>query len=855
MAVRPLQPLLFRHTALCMAAAGAAIGLHPGLGLAVCGLILAADSRAWRPLPLMILLACAAAGWGWTLLRVPASSALADAARVAGLGPVEITGRLAAVRGLPDRRLRLLLDEVRAVPDSARAVTPCGRVAWTWEEPDRRPLVGERATFRARLRPVAGLRNVGGPDFSLYQQRQGVTLRAWSRGSRRSPPRFSGAARLSDQWRETLRARLSAALERLHASEASSAASAAHGRGALPALLFGDRFALASADLERLNHAGLSHSLALSGQHLAVAGLAGALGAALLGRLRPALLLVVPRFKLLALASLPPAALYLWLGGAPASLIRAGLMLGIWTLLYCRNSPAAGLDTLLATLLCLIAAQPLALTDPGLLLSCGAVAGILLFAAPLTRTDFNSPPPPRDPARRMGRALRALLLCSLAVQMATLPLVLHLFGRVSPWFGLNLIWLPVLGLWVLPAAFVGLGCLAAGMNGIADLCLWAAAWPCDLLLRGLRSLEAAGWLDSLWALRPHWTAFPGYAALLAAAALQVGRRGVIPPARRLAVAGAGLLLIGPLLRVADGMDETIRLRVLDVGQAQAVLLEWPGGGRALVDGGGFASPRFDSGRDVILPVLTANRPPRLNLVALSHPDVDHLRGLLHLARHVRTERAALAAGLPPKALRGEAAVWLQRLRRRGVPVRELRAGDRLVLRRDLALEAVAPEPGAVLRRNEGLVLRLTGHGRGLVLLPGDLEAPALRRLLRRGRDIRADVLLAPHHGAAGSLTPGFYEAVRPREVLVSCGADNRYGFPAPEVRQALARLGIPLRSTAEAGELRVCWDGSGRIVPERRGAETEPPDSGESPAVGGVRRLRQKAPEGGDVRITSCPWD
>lgn len=825
-----------------MAAAGAAVGLHPGLGLVICGLILAADSRAWRPVPLIVLSACAAAGWGWTLLWIPACSELADAARVAGLGPVDITGRLVAVRGLPDRRLRLLLDEVRAVSATGTAAAPCGRVAWTWEAPDRRPLAGERVVFRARLRPVAGFRNVGGPDFSLYQQRQGVTLRAWSHGSRNNLPRFSGTARLPDQWRETLRARLSAALDRLRASETSSSAASAavHGRSALPALLFGDRFALTSADLERLSHAGLSHSLALSGQHLAVAALAGVLCAALIGRLRPALFLVVPRFKLLVLASLPPAALYLWLGGAPASLIRAGLMLGVWALLYCRNRPSAGIDTLLAALLCMIAAQPPALTDPGVLLSCSAVAGIILFAAPLTRTDFDRPPA-RGFARRIGRTLLTLLLCSLAVQVATLPLVLHFFGRVSPWFCLNLIWLPVLGLWVLPTAFVGLGCLAAGMYGAADLLLWVAAEPCEFLLRSLRSLETAGLLDSLWALRPHWTAFPGYAALSAAAALCIGRRGVIPPARRLAVAGAVLLLIGPLLRVVDGMDKTIRLRVLDVGQAQAVLLEWPGGGRALVDGGGFASPRFDSGRDVILPVLTANRPPRLNLVALSHPDTDHLRGLLHLARHVRTDRAVLAAGIAPEALRGDAAVWLHQLRRRGVPVRELHAGDCLSLRRDLALEVVAPEPGRALRRNEGLVLRLIGRGRGLALLPGDLEAPSLRRLLRSGRDMRADVLIAPHHGSAGSLTPGFYEAVQPQEVLVSCGADNRYGFPAPEVRQALARLGIPLRSTAEQGELRVIWDGSGRLVPKRRRSETEPPDSGESPAVGGVRRFRAEA--------------
>ena len=81
----------------------------------------------------------------------------------------------------------------------------------------------------------------------------------------------------------------------------------------------------------------------------------------------------------------------------------------------------------------------------------------------------------------------------------------------------------------------------------------------------------------------------------------------------------------------------------------------------------------------------------------------------------------------------------------------------------------------------------------------------LRELLASGQDLRAEVLVAPHHGSAGSFLPAFYAAVRPREVLVSCGFMNRFRYPSRQLRQWLARHDIPLRRTDEDGQLTVSW--------------------------------------------------
>ena len=84
-----------------------------------------------------------------------------------------------------------------------------------------------------------------------------------------------------------------------------------------------------------------------------------------------------------------------------------------------------------------------------------------------------------------------------------------------------------------------------------------------------------------------------------------------------------------------------------------------------------------------------------------------------------------------------------------------------------------------------------------------------RQLLASGRDLRAQVLLAPHHGSDRSFLAAFYKAVQPELVLASCGFQNRYNYPGSRLRAWLARHGIPLLHTGESGQIRVSWPWTG----------------------------------------------
>ena len=822
----------------------------PCLFLLAVLLLLDARLAPWRhpARALLALLLFAAGCLPARLLLTPSPAPAWHTAALANAPARErprLCGRIRSVSGLPDDRLRILLEGVR--PEGSPGASPLpGLVAWTWDEPVQRPLAGQTACLRAPLRPVHGQRNEGMQDWSLWWRAQGVHWRLWSRGDRAAPV-FDGAGSRPGRWRQAALdsfslALLPPSLRSAPAEERTGWLTAHQGQAALTALLFGDRQFLTRDTLDELAAASLLHSLALSGQHLALAGLLG-LGLVLAAaRLQPSLYLLRPRPSLSLLAACPPALLYLWLGNAPASLVRAACMLFCLTLsLFFLTGRKAGpfarlapylphttLDCLAAALTGICLVSPTAVFDTGLQLSALCLLAIGL-ALPVMRRLLPAPhetddaPPSlsrfarcRALVRRLRHRAAQLLFLSLAIQLVLLPLNVLLFGNAGHWFFLNLPWLPVLGCFVLPAAACGLALSLCGLTDAAHALLSLAALPPQWLMDGLHMLTAQGLLVTPPLPRPHWAAIPGVLLCMAALARILsrseGRLRLHGTGRPLA---AGLLLLGGSLLLpplSARLFPEIRLDMLDVGQAQALVLRVPGDGpgraplRLLIDGAGSFSKHFDAGRQLVAPVLLYTSLPRLHAVISSHPDLDHMGGLPYILRHFRVENF-YDNGRPARG--GQAELWNDL--RRQFAARPLARGDRLPLgdpAEGLVLEVLHPPRTDEQRwtgNDASLVLRLSRHGHGLLLLPGDAEKATLRELLASGQDLRAEVLVAPHHGSAGSFLPAFYAAVRPREVLVSCGFMNRFRYPSRQLRQWLARHDIPLRRTDEDGQLTVRW--------------------------------------------------
>ena len=742
-----------------------------------------------------------------------------------------VCGEIVDVQALPDQRLRLLLAHVRPAEQAEAQPLP-GLVAWTWEQTPRaatgspadarqreypRPLAGQAVCISRKPRRMDGPANFGVARWPAYWATRNVHWRIWSRNAD-GQPTFSGIATNSARWREQLRQSFTAALA-LPAPKADSPdnspaaqALATQARAILPALLFGDRYFLVQDSVRLFSAATLVHSLALSGQHLVVAGLAGFFCILGMARLRPSLYLWRPRAMLVVWAACPLALAYLWLGNAPASLLRAACMLLALAVCLLRQQARSTLDLLWTALACICLAAPLSVLDTGLQLSALCVGSIGL-ALPWLRRILPAPATAEDPLpcriwRRFIRGGLSILLVSCLIQIALLPLNLLLFGNAGFWFPLNLLWLPVVDMFVLPLSFLGLALTVCGLETAAGWLLQAAALPCHWLLAALDWLDGAGLLQSPALLRPHWTAVPAFVLLACALAARFSGNAGRQTVGRLLLTGLVLLCVGPCLRLLHNMDSTVRVDMYDVGQGQAIGIRGPGAISLLLDGGG-ASGRFDPGQTLLAPALSYNAPPRLSAVLNSHPHLDHLGGLFHILQTFSIARL-YDNGCEAHGQRAEP--W-KALRARH-DATSLARGDRILLgdpAHGLQLEVLhPPRSNGTARIREGndasLILRLSRHGEGLALFTGDPERPALRELLASGQDLRARLLVAPHHGSSGSFLAAFYRAVQPDVVVASCARQNRYGYPGKRLRDWLEKEGIPLLTTGQYGQIRLEWE-------------------------------------------------
>ena len=768
----------------------------------------------------------------WVKKAATPDGKASDAAFSDGLA---LTGTVVENSPLAGNRARLILEDVRAAGEEAPLP---GRLVLSWQYPPPDLAAagpGQRLSATLRIREIRGFANPGTWETESYWRDKDAYFRAWSRddGARngKNPPyALKGEASLFWRLREGLRDKTLAVL----AKDGRDTMPLSQAGSVIPALLFGDRSLLGQKSLDLVARSTLAHSLALSGMHLGFAAALGYGAAYLLSFLFPSLFLRLPRQKAGLLLALPLCLCYLWIGGAPPSLVRAALMLLFWGVLLWVNRPKVLLDGLLWAVACILLVSPAALFDIRLQLSAVSVAGIAL-AAPLLASLARQPR--RQPLGTMGNAAFRLLLVvagmaviSLAAQTAVLPLVLDAFPGTGLWFPLNLLWLPLLGMWVMPASFAGLLMTALHLPAAASFLFSLAQIPCEALFFLLDAMDAAGILVSPVALRPAFPAAAGYWLLLLCIPIVASSRAF--SRRTLPLFCLGLFLVsGPTLwPMLTEREEMVQLQLIDVGQGQAVAVTWRTGGkrgRMLVDGGGFASPFFDVGRQVVTPVLTDNTAPRLDWIVNSHPDTDHLQGLLFPMETfmlgcvasgpdtvetdtlktdttgTETEDSGTAAKRPLAVTKRD-----EILRRRAITPVIWRAEDVIALAPGLALEVLHPgEDGKTLSANDSaLVLRLVWRGRSLALVCGDLERKGINQLLGRNAPLEADVLVLPHHGSAGSFNPKLYDAARPALALVSCGYANAWHFPAEPVREALAERDIPLASTADKGQITVRWD-------------------------------------------------
>lgn len=757
------------------------------------------DQRLWQWQRILCAILIFLALFGYANIRFSAAQSqisypLADLAS----NKVRFCGQIASVQGSPDKRLRITLKSVHA---EGKNELLKGNCLWTWENPAFSPMPGQTVCLSKSIKPVGGFANYEAQSYDKSLFAQNIYWRTFSR-NQEGRPELGGQPNYWSALRQKLKNDFLAAL--------ALGGQPTQAQAVLLALLFGDRFYLLTDTAKLFSLAAIAHSLALSGQHLAIAGLAAWLVIAACARLWPQMYLVAPKCKWIFCASAIFACIYLWLGNAPPSLQRAAFMLFIAGLLLWRHSLFTSLDILALALFLILLLNPLAICDLGLQLSALSVATIFLIYPAISRIFPVYSWKKTICWNILLRGLWQIAIISLSIQIVLMPIALVRFHQFGLFFPMNLVWLPVLACLVLPLAVLGLIFASVPfLHCLAALTLKCAALPCAVLIESLQILRNFGILQEPAVLTPAWPALPAGILLVCGLAWLFGANGKIRNASKLLLLGLILLAIGPIQRLAKTFDTNIYIDAMDAGQGQAILLTLPGPMRLLLDGSGGFSRRFDPGESIVGPFLTENAAPGLNAVINSHPDIDHLGGLFYILRQFAVG-SVFHNGRNAKGENGE--IW--RDLRQKTNARVLAAGDTIILgnaANGLALEVLQPQANVKELEGNGasLVLRLTRFDEGLAIFTGDADKISLKQIA--GKNIAAKIVFAPHHGSDKNMLAAFYEAARPEIVIACCGYFNRWHYPGKKLRAWLQRHEIPLLDTGNYGRITITITPLGHI--------------------------------------------
>jgi len=240
-----------------------------------------------------------------------------------------------------------------------------------------------------------------------------------------------------------------------------------------------------------------------------------------------------------------------------------------------------------------------------------------------------------------------------------------------------------------------------------------------------------------------------------------------------------------------------KIDFFDVGQGSAVLIEASNNNQVLIDGGPS---------DAILAKLGKEMPlfdRQIELVILTHPDSDHLSGLIEVLKRYEVGEI-LETGIADSS--AEYAAWNNLVAAKKIPVVFARAGQIIKIADGLVLKILYPF-GKINGQdfsqdtNKSSIVEKLFYGKNKILLTGDAEFNAEWPLLASGFNLSADILQVAHHGSKNSTSEQFLAAVAPKIAVIQVGAKNRYGHPTQEVLDRLTQVNAQILRNDRDGDV------------------------------------------------------
>lgn len=608
-------------------------------------------------------------------------------------------------------------------------------------------------------------------------------------------------------------------------------------RGLYKAVLIGDRTDVPASVIENFIGAGCIHILAISGMHMGLLALVVIFVLTWILKRSTWILLQVPVQKISVAIALLPLLIYALIAGFNIPVLRALLMASVGILAILFDRPGNLINHILLAALIILIWQPAAIFSASFQLSFSAVTAIAIIYPKLLRFLFHNRPTAspvlltKEFSDKLTSAsfifrisgifstwmLAGVTLTTVAT-LGTLPLLIFHFNRFSLVAPVtNLLVEPLICFWSLLLGLVACLCIplfpalantlfVAGSGGLIlaeKICVFFSALP----------------YSTLWLPTPSPVEITLIYLILLSFCTILHVQGTlrIYPLIMAILLLCSLVAVSVFTKTAKQSSRLSSVTFLDVGHGASILLQLPGNKNILIDGGGAESERFNVGERLIGPFLWNQKIRHLDAVVVTHPHADHYNGLPFILARFRPKK-----------------IWIN-----GTSGHDSRYRELLTIAGQLAIETKIAKVGETIFQagtthllcihssdsdfNEensqhatwvnpndlSIVLRLETENKSF-LLPADISGAVAGMLIKKGTNLKADVLMAPHHGSPSSMNQEFIRAVAPEFIAISAGRNNPFNFPAQSFLD-LQQKGIEVLTTSRDGTITFIIE-NGRIM-------------------------------------------
>lgn len=241
----------------------------------------------------------------------------------------------------------------------------------------------------------------------------------------------------------------------------------------------------------------------------------------------------------------------------------------------------------------------------------------------------------------------------------------------------------------------------------------------------------------------------------------------------------------------------LKVHYIDVGQGDATLLQY-------ADAEQEYNILFDTGDwqgNEVVPYLQSQNVHEINLVAVSHPDADHIGQLADVMEIFEVGEVWLSGN---ESSSDTFQTAITAVLDSNADYAEPRAGDSYQIG-PMQIDVLYPFDISGNTNEESIALKFT-YGDIQFLFTGDAGVNQEKEMMQSG-DVSAHILHLGHHGSDTSSDPAFIDAINPDVAVYSAGEGNSYGHPSSDVVSRIQSRGIDLYGTDTHGTIIVTTDG------------------------------------------------